>query len=152
MPCGEMLSRPVGAAFATGAYVQPTIFTDVRNEMRPAQEEIFGPVPAVIPYETVTEAIAPANARIYGLGGSVWSRDLQAAIEVAKRICTGTVWINDHHLSNALAPFGGYKQSGSGRELGSYGLREYTEEKHIHIDLMQKRQGKLWWDALLPEE
>lgn len=148
--CGG--GRPAGEAFATGAYVQPTIFTDVRNEMRLAQEEIFGPVLAVIPYETVTEAIALANASIYGLGGSVWSRDLQAAIEVAKRIRTGTVWINDHHLINALAPFGGYKQSGSGRELGSYGLREYTEEKHIHVDLMQKRQGKLWWDALLPEE
>lgn len=148
--CGG--ERPAGETFAQGAYLQPTIFTAVRNEMRLAQEEIFGPVLAVIPYETVTEAITLANASTYGLAGAVWSRDLQAAIEVAKRLRTGTVWINDHHLLNALAPFGGYKQSGTGRELGMHGLREYTEAKHIHVDLMQKRHGKMWWDALLPEE
>lgn len=148
--CGG--TRPQGEAFARGAYMRPTIFTGVRNSMRLAQEEIFGPVLAVIPYKTVTEAITLANESMYGLGGSVWSRDLQAAIEVAKRIRTGTVWINDHHLINALAPFGGYKQSGIGRELGVYGLQEYTEAKHIHVDLLQKRAGRLWWDALLPPE
>lgn len=148
--CGG--ERPVGKQFARGAYVRPTIFADVRNSMRLAQEEIFGPVLAVIAYKTVTEAITLANESIYGLGGSVWSRDLQGAIEVAKRLRTGTVWINDHHLISALAPFGGYKQSGVGRELGRYGLQAYTEAKHIHVDLMQKRDGKLWWDALLPGE
>ncbi len=143
--------RPRGDIFERGPYIEPTIFTNVRNSSRLAQEEIFGPVLSVIPYKTVSEAIALANETMYGLAGAVWSRDLQAAIEVAKRIRTGTIWINDHHLINALAPFGGYKQSGYGRELGAYGLNAYTEEKHIHVDLMQKRQGKLWWDALLPE-
>jgi aldehyde dehydrogenase (NAD+) len=147
--CGG--GRPEGASFARGPYVEPTLFARVRNEMRIAQEEIFGPVLAVIPYRDVTEAIELANASSYGLGGAVWSRDIQAAIEVAKRLRTGTVWINDHHLLNAVAPFGGYKQSGSGRELGVAGLHAYTEEKHIHVDLIQKRQGRLWWDALLPE-
>jgi aldehyde dehydrogenase (NAD+) len=105
---------------------------------------------AVIPYETVSDAIDLANANAYGLGAAVWSRDLQGAIEVAKRIRSGTVWINDHHLINPLAPFGGYKQSGIGREHGVQGLLEYTQTKHIHVDLMQKREGRLWWDTLLP--
>jgi acyl-CoA reductase-like NAD-dependent aldehyde dehydrogenase len=133
-----------------GPYVEPTIFSNVDNKSRLAQEEIFGPVLAVIPYDSITQAIEMANDSIYGLGGAVWSRDLQQAIEVAKRIRTGTVWINDHHLINAIAPFGGYKQSGIGRELGLAGLNDYTQEKHIHVDLMQKRDGRIWWDTLLP--
>lgn len=141
LACGG--TRPEGEVFAHGPYIRPTIFTDVHNDMQLAQEEIFGPVLAVIPHQSVSDAITLANTSIYGLGGSVWPRDLQAAIEVANRIRTGTVWINDHHLINALAPFGGYKQSGVGRELGAYGLQEYTEAKHIHVDLMQKRQVKL---------
>ncbi|MBC8075735.1 MAG: aldehyde dehydrogenase family protein [Chloroflexales bacterium] len=147
--CGG--GRPQGEAFARGPYIEPTLFAGVRNSMRLAQEEIFGPVLAVIPYGSVTEAIELANTSSYGLGAAIWSRDIQAAIEVAKRVRAGTVWINDHHLLNAVAPFGGYKQSGSGRELGLSGLHAYTEEKHIHVDLIQKRQGRLWWDALLPE-
>jgi aldehyde dehydrogenase (NAD+) len=138
------------AGFEQGPFVEPTIFAQVRNDMRLAQEEIFGPVLALIPYKSVTEAIEQANTSPYGLGASVWSRDLPRAIEVAKRIRSGTVWINDHHLINPLAPFGGYKQSGIGREHGIYGLLEYTETKHIHVDLMQKREGRLWWDMLLP--
>lgn len=138
-------------SFERGSFIEPTIFTQVRNDMRLAQEEIFGPVLSVIPYRTVTEAIELANTTIYGLGASVWSRDLQAAIEVARRIRAGTVWINDHHLINPLAPFGGYKQSGTGREHGIYGLLEYTEAKHIHVDLMQRREGRVWWDTLLPQ-
>jgi aldehyde dehydrogenase (NAD+) len=136
--------------FEGAPFVEPTIFGNVRNDMRIAQEEIFGPVLAVIPYSSVTEAIELANASPYGLGAAVWSRDLQGAIEVAKRIRSGTVWINDHHLINPLAPFGGYKQSGIGREHGTYGMLEYTQIKHIHVDLMQKRDGRLWWDMLLP--
>jgi aldehyde dehydrogenase (NAD+) len=137
--------------FEQGPFVQPTIFSNVRNDSRLAQEEIFGPVLAVIPYRDITEAIQLANDSTYGLGAAVWSRDIQAAIEVAKRIRSGTVWINDHHLINPLAPFGGYKQSGVGREHGVQGMLEYTEAKHIHVDLMQKREGRIWWDALLPE-
>jgi aldehyde dehydrogenase (NAD+) len=148
LACGG--ERASVSGFERGPFLQPTIFARVSNRMRLAQEEIFGPVLAVIPYASVTEAIEQANASAYGLGASVWSRDLQVAIEVAKRIRSGTVWINDHHLINPLAPFGGYKQSGVGREHGLQGLLEYTEAKHIHVDLMQKREGRLWWDTLLP--
>lgn len=133
-------------------FVTPTIFTGVYNEMRIAQEEIFGPVLAVIPYNSISEAIEIANHSFYGLSAAVWSRDLQGAIELAKRIRSGTVWINDHHLINPMAPFGGYKQSGIGREHGVHGLLAYTEVKHIHVDLMQKREGRIWWDVLLPEQ
>jgi aldehyde dehydrogenase (NAD+) len=142
--------RPRVAGLERAPFVEPTIFTQVRNSMRLAQEEIFGPVLAVIPYGSMGAAIEQANASAYGLGAAVWSRDIQGAVEVAKRIRSGTVWINDYHLINPLAPFGGYKQSGVGREHGVYGLLEYTEAKHIHVDLMQKREGRLWWDTLLP--
>jgi aldehyde dehydrogenase (NAD+) len=143
--------RPLGDAFAHGHYIEPTIFTGVRPEMRIAQEEIFGPVLSVIAYNDIGEAIRIANNSIYGLAASVWSRDLQHALTVARRIRAGTVWINEHHVLNPYAPFGGYRQSGFGREMGRYGLDEYTEIKHIHVDLMQRRQGRLWWDTLLPE-
>jgi aldehyde dehydrogenase (NAD+) len=137
--------------FERAPFVEPTIFARVANDSRLAQEEIFGPVLAVIPYRDVSEAIQLANASRYGLGAAVWSRDIQGAIEVAKRIRSGTVWINDHHIIQPRAPFGGYKQSGIGREHGLHGLLAYTETKHIHVDLMQKRAGRLHWDVLLPE-
>ncbi len=150
LACGG--ERAVVPGFERAPFVQPTIFAQVRNESRLAQEEIFGPVLAVIPYRDITEAIQLANESRYGLGAAVWARDLQRAIEVAKRIRSGTVWINDHHLINPLAPFGGYKQSGVGREHGLMGMLAYTEPKHIHVDLMQRRDGRIWWDALLPEQ
>jgi aldehyde dehydrogenase (NAD+) len=137
---------------AAGAFIAPAIFVDVHNQMRIAREEIFGPVLAVIPYDSVSEAIEIANASPYGLGAAVWSRDIQAAIEVARRIRAGTVWINDYHLIVPHAPFGGYKQSGIGREHGMQGMLAYTETKHIHVDLFQRRQGRIWWDVLLPPE
>jgi aldehyde dehydrogenase (NAD+) len=143
--------RPHGAQFANGPYIEPTIFVDVDNNSRLAQEEIFGPVLAIIRYDDVSEALRMANDTPYGLAASVWTRDLQAGIAVAQRLRAGTVWINETLVLNANAPFGGYKQSGIGREMGIYGLQEYTEAKHIHVDLMQKRAGRLWWDALLPE-
>ncbi len=90
-----------------------------------------------------------ANDSIYGLGGAVFSRDIPKAISIARRIRTGTVWINDFHLLNALAPFGGYKQSGVGRELGPHGLLEYTQVKHIHVDLGLTRSQKFWYDYVL---
>lgn len=138
--------RPAG--FERGFFVEPTIFDGVRNDMRIAQEEIFGPVLSVIRYEDVDEAIAMANDSIYGLGGAVFSRDIPRAIDLAKRIRTGTVWINDYHLINALAPFGGYKQSGVGRELGPHGLLEYTQVKHIHVDLTLDRSKRFWYDYI----
>jgi aldehyde dehydrogenase (NAD+) len=143
-------SAPRVPGFERAPFVEPTIFANVRNDSRLAQEEIFGPVLAVLPDRSVTEAIEMANASPYGLGAAVWSRDIQAAIEVAKRIRSGTVWINDHHIILPHAPFGGYKQSGIGREHGIYGMLEYTEAKHIHVDLMQRRDGRVWWDTVLP--
>jgi aldehyde dehydrogenase (NAD+) len=131
-----------------GFFFEPTIFESVGNDMRIAREEIFGPVLSIIRYEDVDSAIAMANDSIYGLGGAVFSRDIPKAIDLAKRIRTGTVWINDYHLLNALAPFGGYKQSGVGRELGPHGLLEYTQVKHIHVDLTNDRAKKFWYNYI----
>ncbi|HVO39990.1 MAG TPA: aldehyde dehydrogenase family protein [Spirochaetia bacterium] len=132
-----------------GWFVQPTIFEEVSNGATIAREEIFGPVLSVIRYQNLDEAIAMANDSMYGLGGAVFSKDIPKAIAIAKRIRTGTVWINDFHLLNALAPFGGYKQSGVGRELGPHGLLEYTQVKHIHVDLALERSKKFWYDYIL---
>ena len=124
-----------GKSFDKGFWVQPTIFADVTNDMKIAREEIFGPVLSVISYQDEAEAIRIANDSIFGLGGGVWSPDYRRAINVAKKMRTGTVWINTYHLISPIAPFGGYKQSGIGRELGIQGLLAYTQSKHIHVDL-----------------
>jgi aldehyde dehydrogenase (NAD+) len=141
-------SRVTVAGYEDGWYHAPTIFCDVRNDFQIAQEEIFGPVLSVLPYDDVEQAITMANDSIYGLGGGVWSRDVPRAIEVAKRIRTGTVWINDYHLVNGAAPFGGYKQSGVGRELGVWGLREFQQTKHIHVDQSPTKDQKFWFQIL----
>ncbi|MEX2195387.1 MAG: aldehyde dehydrogenase family protein [Thermoleophilaceae bacterium] len=127
-----------------GFFYEPTIFTDVDNSMTIAQEEIFGPVLSVIKFSDDDDAIRIANDSIYGLASAVWSEDHDRALTAAKRIRAGTVWINDHHLINCVAPFGGYKQSGLGRELASYGLDEYTEVKHVHVDLTRDPDGKMF--------
>ncbi len=138
----------IPAHLTKGSYVEPTVFEDVSNDMTIAREEIFGPVLSVIKYKGITEAVAMANDSIYGLGGAVFSRDVPWAIEVAKQIRTGTVWINDYHLLSPLAPFGGYKQSGVGRELGPHGLLEFTQVKHIHVDLTNDRSKKFWYEYI----
>lgn len=117
-----------------GYFVRPTIFADVTTDMTIAQEEIFGPVLAVIPFESDDEAIAIANDSIYGLAGGVQSTNLERAESVAARMRTGTVWINDYHLISPERPFGGYKQSGIGRELGSQGYDVYRQVKHVHVN------------------
>ena len=146
---GQRVDDPT---LAGGHFITPTIFTDVDNSMRIAQEEIFGPVLCVIKYESEEDAIRIANDTIYGLAAGVWSRDAERALSVAKRIRAGTIWINDYHLINAEAPFGGYKQSGIGRELGEWGLKEYLEVKHIHIPLNNERRSKFWYDVAVPQE
>ena len=115
-----------------------------------AREEIFGPVLSVIEYQTEEEAIALANDSMYGLGGGVWSRNKERAIRVARQLRAGTVWINEWHLISEKAPFGGYKQSGVGREFGIEGLKEYTEAKHVHIDELGSRDKKPWYDTVVP--
>jgi len=117
-----------------GAYLEPTIFINVRNTMSIAQEEIFGPVLCVMPFTSVEEAIHIANDTKYGLAAMIWSKDLEKANKVARRLRCGTVWINTYGAFLNEAPFGGYKQSGFGRELGLAGLWEYTQLKHIATD------------------
>jgi betaine-aldehyde dehydrogenase len=117
-----------------GAYLEPTIFINVKNTMSIAQEEIFGPVLCVMPFSTTEEAIQIANDTPYGLAAMIWSKDLEKANQVARALRCGTVWINTYGSFLNELPFGGYKQSGFGRELGLYGLWEYTQLKTITVD------------------
>ena len=142
---------PQGEGLENGYFIEPTIFTNVANTMTIAQEEIFGPVLSVIPFETVDEAISIANHSMYGLGGAVWSRDEEKALAIAQRLRAGTVWINEYHILNEKAPFGGYKLSGIGREFGIDGLMEYMEAKHIYIDEAKTREKKFWYDTVIPQ-
>ncbi len=142
---------PNEPALTKGFFVEPTIFADVRNSMTIAQEEIFGPVLSILRYENDNDAVAMANDTVYGLGGGVWSKNKDRALAVAKRLRAGTVWINEWHLISEKAPFGGYKQSGVGREFGLEGLKEYTEAKHLHIDELGTREKKPWYDTVVPK-
>ena len=126
---------PDDPELAGGHWVAPVIFTGVTNDMTIAREEIFGPVLSVLRYRDDDEAVALANDTEYGLSAGVWGRNKPRALAVASRLEAGTVWINDWHMVNCLFPFGGYKQSGLGRELGPASLDEYTETKFVHIDL-----------------
>lgn len=141
---------PAVAGFESGYWVEPTIFTDVKADMRIAREEIFGPVLSVLAHDSDDEAVALANDSDFGLTASVWSSDNERAMDVARRIRAGTVWINDHHMLSCEVPFGGFKQSGVGRELGPNSLDAYTELKHIHLDLSQRLDRRAY-SALLSE-
>jgi len=128
-------------AFSKGYYVEPTIFYDVDNSARIAREEIFGPVAAVIPFEKEADAIRIANDSPYGLAAAVWSRDIFKAMRVVKSIRAGIVWVNHMQPTYVEAPWGGYKQSGFGRELGPWGVEEYLETKQVHINLNEQPIG-----------
>lgn len=119
---------------AKGFFVKPTIFADVGNEMRLAQEEIFGPVLAVIPFENEAEAVALGNASPYGLACGVWTRDVSRAMRMIPAMRTGVVWVNTYRALAAQAPFGGVKDSGFGRERGEQGLLQFTTTKNVMID------------------
>ena len=118
-----------------GYFVQPTIFGDVTNQMRIAREEIFGPVLAAIRFKDMDDLIAQANDTIYGLAAGVWTRDIKKAHYVAKKLKAGTVWINTYNIYDPASPFGGYKQSGFGRELGMHALESYTQVKSVWVDM-----------------
>ncbi len=118
-----------------GYFVKPTIFDQVTNAMTIAREEIFGPVVAVIPFRSDDEAVALANDSMFGLAAGVWTKDLKRAHTMAARLQAGTVWVNNYNFYDPAAPFGGYKQSGFGRELGQAALSEYTQVKTVWVDL-----------------
>jgi acyl-CoA reductase-like NAD-dependent aldehyde dehydrogenase len=128
-------SRPDEAAFAKGYYLLPTVFTDVKPDMRIAQEEIFGPVVCVMPFDTEEEAIAIANGTEFGLATSIWTRDVARAHRVAHRLQSGIVWINDHHRIDPASPWGGFKMSGIGRENGLIAYEEYTQIQNTIVNL-----------------
>ena len=131
--CGG--KRPEGATFAKGNFLLPTIFDKVTPKMRIAREEIFGPVLSIITFETEEEAIHIANDTDYGLAAGVWSKNIFRAMRVVRSLRAGITWINTYHPTFNELPWGGYKQSGWGRELGIHGIDAYLETKQININL-----------------
>jgi betaine-aldehyde dehydrogenase len=127
--------------FQNGYFFQPTVFGEVKNSMRVAQEEIFGPVVSVITFENEDDLIKQANETIYGLSAGIWTRDITRAHRFAKEIHAGVVWINTFNMFNAASPFGGFKQSGYGREMGKHALELYTHIKSVWVDLSGKPIG-----------
>ena len=128
-------------ACANGAFMKPTLIVNANNNMRVAQEEIFGPVAVVIKFKTEEEVIAMANDSVYGLGGAVWTQDINRALRVARAVETGRMWVNTYNMIPAGAPFGGYKQSGIGRETHKVILEHYTQKKNIMINLRETPSG-----------
>lgn len=142
--------RAMDGALKNGYFVQPTIFTEVQPEHTIAQEEIFGPVLSIMKFTDIDDAVRIANDTIFGLAAGVWSKDVAQARDVASRLRAGWVWINEWHVLSPMAPFGGYKQSGLGREFGEDGLNAYTELKTTYQDDMKTRDARSWYDVVVP--
>lgn len=145
--CGGKKPDDLAEGLDPDAFYRPTIF-ETTNDTKIAQEEIFGPVLSVIKIDSDDEAVKIANDSMYGLAGGVWSQDVERAKSVAHQMRTGTVWINDYHLIDPNRPFGGYKQSGIGRELGPYGFNEYRQIKHVHINPQEGRDARIHYQVL----
>jgi len=125
-----------------GYFVEPTVFTDVQDSMKISQEEIFGPVMQIIKFKDTKEMIDRANNTMYGLAAAVHTKDLEKAMQFVQSIRAGTIWVNCYDVFDAASPFGGYKMSGAGRELGEYGLEAYTEVKTVVMKVAQKNSWK----------
>jgi len=120
----------------SGWFVEPTIFTGVKPEMRIAQEEVFGPVLSIIPFDSEEEAIELANGTVYGLAAGVWTQSIRRALVMSERLEAGTVWVNTYRAVSYMSPFGGYKRSGFGRESGMEAIRQYLQTKSVWIDTL----------------
>ena len=132
---GAKLNCGGGRVGDRGYFVEPTVFSDVQDNMKIAREEIFGPVMSIIRFKNLDEVIDRANRTVYGLAAGVWTRDIGKALAIANNVRSGTVWVNCYNVLDTAAPFGGFKQSGIGRELGEYGLQQYTEVKTVVVRL-----------------
>ena len=129
--------RPNAPELAGGWFVEPTIFADVANTMRIAREEVFGPVLSIIPFDDDEEAVSIANDTPYGLAAGVWTQNIRRAITMSERLRAGTVWVNTYRAVSFMAPFGGFKQSGIGRESGQDAINEYLQTKSVWISLAE---------------
>jgi phenylacetaldehyde dehydrogenase len=124
-----------GGEMENGCFVEPTVFADTNSRMKIVQEEIFGPVVVAYPFEDIEDAIACGNDTVFGLASSIWTQDINKAHKVARGLKAGTVWVNCHNIFDAAAPFGGYKQSGYGRDMGIHALESYTQVKNVIIQI-----------------
>ncbi|HNH81641.1 MAG TPA: aldehyde dehydrogenase family protein, partial [Acidobacteriota bacterium] len=134
-------ASPDDEVLAKGYFFSPTILSNVNNKMRVAQEEIFGPVVSVLTFKDEKDLVKQANDVIYGLSAGLWTRDIKRAHRFARTIKAGTIWINTYNMFNAAIPFGGYKQSGYGREMGIHALELYTQTKSVWVDLSERPIG-----------
>jgi len=132
---GARLLAGGGRVGNKGFFIEPTVFADVQDDMKIAREEIFGPVMSIIKFREIGEVIQRANKTIYGLAAAVWTKDIEKAMKISNNVRAGTVWVNCYDVFDAAAPFGGFKQSGIGRELGEYALEHYTEVKTVTVKI-----------------
>jgi betaine-aldehyde dehydrogenase len=143
--------RPTVPGLEDGAFFEPTVLADVAQDGECVQQEIFGPVLTVLPFDTEEEAIAKGNDTRYGLAASVWTANIQVGMRAAKALNFGTVWINDHLPLSSDTPHGGFKQSGFGKDMSSYSFDEYTQIKHVMVELTGATQKgwhyQIWGDA-----